>query len=255
MKDASEISSMAKIEFLKNINIFSTLNENAIDELGMLVNEIRTRAQEVIVKKDDPGQDVFIIYEGEVRVHDGNHVIARLHSGELFGEFSMIDNEKRSASVTAEKPCVLLCIRRIDLLPFMAKYPEFVWSMLHSQVKRMRDMNVLEDKLAKSFLKISKQKQEIEAQNNAITQQKRMLEEQNLQLAALSENKRKLVSVLIHGLKNPLTSAMMTSEMLEQYTENTIEAKEVYYLLKQSLLRMDEVFNQIIQSNQKNEAS
>jgi len=248
-----EISIERRIQYLKNFNVFSSLSYTALNELACLLTERQTRAQETIFKKGDEGKELYILVEGEVRIHDGNHVIARIKEGEVFGEYAMIDQEKRSASVTTEKPCLLLCLSSVNLIPFMLKNPELLVGMLLTQIRRMRDMNELEDKLSKSYLKISKQKEEIENQNKAILEQKKLLQLQNDRLTELNEYKRKLMSVLIHGLKNPLTSAMMMTDLIGQSTRQNDELSEYAQILKQSLIRMDDVFNGVIAGNQKEE--
>lgn len=250
-----EISLQRRIELLKTFEAFRSLDESALQKLAEMLTEKHTRPQEPVFRKGDVGREFYIIAEGEVRVHDGNHVITRLSEGEVFGEYALIDQNKRSASVTTEKPCLLLVLNSNGLMPFMMDHPGLLVGILVTQVRRMREMNELEDKLSKSYLKISKQKQEIEAQHNAIKEQKKQLEEQNAQLLELNENKKKLVSILIHGLKNPLTSAMMMSDLMAQLKPGDKELNEYNQILKQSLIRMDEVFNNIIAGNQKEEMS
>jgi CRP-like cAMP-binding protein len=250
-----EISIERRIELLRTFEAFRSLEESALNELATMLTEKRTRPQEPVFRKGDVGREFYIIAEGEVRVHDGNHVITRLHEGDVFGEYALIDQNKRSASVTTEKPCLFLVLNSNGLMPFMMNNPGLLVGILLTQVRRMREMNDLEDKLSKSYLKISKQKQEIEEQHQSIKEQKNQLEEQNAQLIELNENKKKLVSILIHGLKNPLTSAMMMSDLIAQLKTGDKELAEYNQILKQSLLRMDEVFNSIIAGNQKEELS
>ncbi len=239
-----------RIEILRNIPVFSNLDAEALGELASLLDEHSARSQEPLFKKGEAGEKMYILVEGEVRVHDGNHVIARLSSGEVFGEYALIDQENRSASVTMEKAGKLLILSRNALRPFITKHPELLLGLLQSQVKRMRDMNVLEEKLSKSYLKITKQKQEIEQQNDAIKLQKATLEQQNLELASLNNQRKQLLSVMIHGVKNPMTSALMMLGMLEQQMDSKAEQAEYLSVLKQSLLRMDKVIGDLIVANQ-----
>jgi len=243
-----------RVEVLRKIQSLSTLSESAIAQLAEMLTERKVRNQEVLCRKGDEGTFMFIILEGEVRVHDGNHVLARLGAGEVVGEFSLIDNEKRSASVTSEQNGILLQLDRDDFVLFMQAHPELLLGLLHTQVKRVRDMNELEDKLSKSYLKIIKQKEEIEKQHIAILEQKRQVDAQNKELLELHTYKKGLVSTLIHGLKNPLTSALMMTDLMISQPELSEDSKSYAQLIKQSLLRMDEVFNQMILTNQRDEA-
>lgn len=245
--------STERILFLKKLPVFAGLKTGALEELAGLMQEIHAKAQEPIFKKGDEGDFMYIVLRGEVRVHDGNHVIARLKQGDVFGEFALIDEETRSASVTTEEPTVLLQLDRAKLAPLISQNPEILMGMLHTQIRRMRDMNELKEKLAKSYLKISRQKEEIEKQNVTLKEKSKLVEKQNEELKHLNEQKRQLMSILIHGLKNPLTSALMMTDLIAQHTEHQTDIKEYIEVLKQSMQRMDQVFNDIIRDNQRDE--
>jgi CRP-like cAMP-binding protein len=242
-----------RAELLAKSSVFAGLNHDAMLQLAALISNKTARAQELIFKKGDDGDEMYIIINGEVRVHDGNHVIVKLKAGDIFGEYALIDNEKRSASVTAETVCEFLVLKRADFSMMVSTQQGIMLGMLQAQIKRMREMNELKEKLAKSYLKISKQKEEIEQQNDAIKEKSQLVEEQNTELRQLNEQKRKLMSILIHGLKNPLTSAMMMTDMLEQNIDNKADIMEYLGILKQSMQRMDQVFNEVIRNNQREE--
>lgn len=248
--DEKPIEIENRMVLLKQIPVFSTLDKKGLSALAALLVERKTRAQEALFKKGDSGESMYILAEGEVRVHDGNHVIARLKAGEVFGEYALLDTEKRSASVTTETVSRILILDRKALMPFLSQYPEIVLSMLQLQVKRMRDMNLLEEKLSRSYLKITKQKQEIETQHEAIKDQAAQLELKNQSLIALNSQKKQLLSVIIHGLKNPMTSVQTMAELLDECQQLGDEEREYVEILKKSLARMNQVINDLIQSNQ-----
>lgn len=253
MSEELQLSTDERVEALGRVPGFNSMKSAALHELAGLLLERRTRSQETIFRKGEAGESMYILIEGEVRIHDGNHVLTRLGSGDFFGEFSLIDRAERSASVTTEKPCRLLQLNQVDFLVFSETHPEVLLGILQTQVKRMREMNELEDKLSKSYIKISKIKQELEQQHQAVNEQKQQLQQQHTQLGELLEYKRKTTSVLIHGLKNPMTSAMTMAEMLQAQAPKKTDLAEYASILQQSLRRMDEVLNELIRTNEKEE--
>jgi len=114
----------------------------------------------------------------------------------------------------------------------------------------MREMNELEEKLSKSYIKISKQKQEIEKQHEAIKGQKSTLESQNESLEELNKQKKQLLSIIIHGLKNPLTSVRSMAEMISSDNLMSEESKEYLSILIHAVGRIDLVINDMIRTNQ-----
>ena len=78
---------------------------------------------EVVFQQGDPGDSIFIVASGAVRVSRGDLLLAELSDGEFFGEAAFFSREPRNANVTAVAPTELLEIRRQDLEALMARHP------------------------------------------------------------------------------------------------------------------------------------
>src|SRR5512145_1464072 len=105
--------------FLRSIPIFSKLDDAELQRFGELTREKNYPKGSVIVFEDDPGDSLFIVREGRVKVvligEDGREVILGvLGVGEYFGELSLIDDQPRSAHVVAMEESTLLVLRRED---------------------------------------------------------------------------------------------------------------------------------------------
>jgi signal transduction histidine kinase len=248
MESQTDYSALNKrIEVLKLTKVFSETEETVLGEIALELDEIKAKRNQNIFKKGEEGDAMYIIKSGSVRVHDGGHILSRLYSGQVFGEFALFDKESRSASVTADEPVVLYRLSRDNFYRIMAEKAEVTKSVLRKVIKRIREMNELESKLAKSYLKIQRQKNEIEEQRDSILKQKAELEEANNNLIKLNEEKNRLISVVSHGLRNPLTSSLSVIDLLENETENLSEdQKEYIRLISNSLRRMNSMINQTL---------
>jgi signal transduction histidine kinase len=236
-----------KFEFLRKIPIFAGADHEVLMEMATSLTEKEVLKGSTIIRKGDEGDAVFIIADGRVRVHDGNHVLARLNPGQVFGEYALIDLRTRSASVTADENCLLLRLDYRDFYRNAAGNPEILRGVLRELIHRMRDMNVLEEKLSKSYLKIQRQKDLIEKQNESISQQKVLLEQQNYDLTKLNEEKNHLISTVIHQIKNPLTSSLCMAEMLAAREDNIDETgRESLSIIKNSIRRINNLVNEIL---------
>ena len=236
-----------KFEFLRKRPIFSEASEEVLFELASVLKEKEVPKGATIIRKGDTGEAVFMIVEGKVRVHDGNHVLARMQDGQVFGEYALIDRHVRSASVTAEDKCLLLQLDNEDFYRVAAGDPGILRGVLRELISRMREMNILEEKLSKSYLKIQHQKELIEKQNDSITQQKIQLEQQNFDLTKLNEEKNQLISTVIHQIKNPLTSALCMTDMLaarEDHLDDT--EREGLSIIRNSIKRINNMINEIL---------
>jgi|AntRauTorcE11898_2_1112593.scaffolds.fasta_scaffold00411_10 K+-sensing histidine kinase KdpD len=242
-----------KITFLKQVSVFDDVDTEDRQKIAAALQEKNVTTGETVFKKDEAGDTLYIVAEGKVRVHDGNHVLGRLGRGEVFGEFSLFDNETRSASVTAEEKTKLYTLDQDDFYSLMATNSSVIHGVMRVLIKRLRYMNELENKLSKSYLKISKQKQEIEKRNQDIQQKKKALEEKNKQLELSNSEKNHLIQVIAHDLKNPLASSICVTDILaakkETLSKDQAESVEV---LSHSLKNMNNIINQILDVHELN---
>jgi CRP-like cAMP-binding protein len=108
-------STIEKVIVLKTVDIFSATAEEVLAEVADLLIELEAPTGTPIFAKDDPGDSMYIILSGRVRVHDGDNTLNELGERMVFGEMAMLDTEPRLASVTAVEDTVLL---RLDQEPF-----------------------------------------------------------------------------------------------------------------------------------------
>jgi len=83
--------------------------------VGTESHEVRFKAGDIIFCEFEPGEELYIIKEGKVRItkiQGGKEkTIDVIGPGEIFGEMALIDNEKRTATVIAETDVTLI---RVD---------------------------------------------------------------------------------------------------------------------------------------------
>jgi small-conductance mechanosensitive channel/CRP-like cAMP-binding protein len=94
-----------RIAALKQADLFSTLTADEVQLLARGLAEKRFAAGEAILRQGQPGDSMFIIAEGSVRVSLGqddiNTTLASLAAGDFVGEMSLMTGEPRSASCLA----------------------------------------------------------------------------------------------------------------------------------------------------------
>jgi CRP-like cAMP-binding protein len=80
----------------------------------------------VIVRKGDPGPEMFLICRGQVEVlSDSGGVIATLKEGDIFGELAVLLGEKRTATVRAKTPCDLFVLEKNDFNRILREHEHF----------------------------------------------------------------------------------------------------------------------------------
>ncbi len=101
-------------------NLCSGRDQVAAEGTGGGENHILVDEGNIIFQEGERGQSAFLIERGEVEIsvqRNGQRVkLASRGQGEVFGEMAIIDDQPRSATVTAVRPCQLLIITRDQLV-------------------------------------------------------------------------------------------------------------------------------------------
>ena len=105
---ASDIS-----EMLDNTQWGSEFSWEQILVLGDYFKPDRVKAGDIIFEEGGPGDSMSIIVSGCVEISRDHKVLSTLHAGRAYGEMSLIDSERRSATAIAREECLLLSIAKI----------------------------------------------------------------------------------------------------------------------------------------------
>ena len=85
------------VTYLSSIPFFAEVSRESLDHLCDGLEAENYDSSDTIFNKGDEGDAMFVILEGRVKVHDNGHVYDHLEKGGCFGEYSLIDNQSRSA--------------------------------------------------------------------------------------------------------------------------------------------------------------
>ncbi|HEX4678607.1 MAG TPA: Crp/Fnr family transcriptional regulator [Gaiellaceae bacterium] len=130
-------------DFLATIPLFSGLQREELQKFAELTRERSYPRGSVILFQDDPGDSLFVLRVGRVKVvligEDGREVILGvLEPGAHFGELALIDDQPRSAHVIAMEDAQLLILRREDFRRRVEANPTVAWALLTELSRRLR---------------------------------------------------------------------------------------------------------------------
>lgn len=130
-----------KVLVLKSLNLFKDTPENILADLAPLMKEMEYEQGTEIFKEGETGDCMYIIQEGNIKIHKGNTTLAILKEKEVFGELSLLDADTRSASATADTDCVLYKIDQEPFYELMDERPEVAKGFIKILCQRLRIMN------------------------------------------------------------------------------------------------------------------
>lgn len=109
---------------LKKLDIFSDLDEKALEDLSHLFEEKEYLQNKTIFEEGSIGTSMMIIAQGKVRVSqkanaDTEEALKVLRTGEIFGEMALLEDLPRSASIIAHTNVIIISIDRHNFLKFL----------------------------------------------------------------------------------------------------------------------------------------
>ena len=141
METTDVLRIMEKVIILKKTSLFSTTPENILVEVAGLLKEERFEQGSVIFNKGDKGDCMYIIYSGNVKIHDGKSVLATFDQRNFFGDLAMLDTEPRSATATSETESVLLRLEQEAIYELMDDRIEVAQGIIKTLCERIRNLN------------------------------------------------------------------------------------------------------------------
>lgn len=127
------------ISFLKGLDFFRKVPADKLKQITAPMQVISLNADDTLFEEGEEGDAVYIIIDGTLGIiHKGVQVVTR-SVGEMVGEFALIDDHTRSATVTAVSDASLLQWRRADFTAAMAQNPVLLWGILNIMVDKLRE--------------------------------------------------------------------------------------------------------------------
>jgi len=131
------------LEVLGTVPLFRQVPESDLRAFAQLVRERHYPKGSLILSQGDPGESLFLIQSGQVKVtvvaEDGREVILSvLGAGSFFGEMALLDDEPRSAHVIAMEETTLLHLRREDFRARLKLAPDLAIALLRELSRRLR---------------------------------------------------------------------------------------------------------------------
>jgi len=132
-----------KNDFLKKIQLFSSLTDKEIEHLITKLIIKKIKKSETILYEEDTSEFMYIILFGKVKAvrmtEDGKEIILAVHqAGEFFGEMSLIDGKTTPASVIATEDSLIAIIAKNDFYSILSAHNKVMISLLKIFCTRLR---------------------------------------------------------------------------------------------------------------------
>ena len=149
-KENNMYSILEKTIILKSVELFKNIPGDVLTRIAQISEEIHNVEEKLMFSEGDYGDSMFIVVDGNVRIHKGEHHIVTLGKSTVLGEMSLLDQETRSADATAEAETTLLKIEQDGFYELMAGNSEIMQQIIKMLSGRLRETNTkLQEALGK----------------------------------------------------------------------------------------------------------
>src|SRR5438067_9759985 len=138
--------------YLKQVPLFADFADEDIRQLMAVARRRIFRSGEIIFHRDDPGQVLYVIKEGKVKIclvsPDGQEIsLVVFGKGECFGEFALLDGLPRSADAVALEKVECYTLQRSDFHNAIMKNPKIAIQIIEVLTRRLRSTDQMVEDL------------------------------------------------------------------------------------------------------------
>ena len=140
MPRTTEVS--LKLEVLKGMQMFRYLAYKELVRVSNIAEMVEVDPTKVIFTAGQPGDAMYVVVSGSVRLTKDEKTVADLGKGHHFGEMALVDRSTRSLTATAMESTRLLMITRKEFYEIIKREPEaatkILWSFVQVLGQRLR---------------------------------------------------------------------------------------------------------------------
>jgi CRP/FNR family cyclic AMP-dependent transcriptional regulator len=104
-------------EYLKLIGFFNSFSNTELDEFSSTAEVLSTNEMQIIINENEEGRGLYFIVNGDFEVLkkiEGKKYkrLQHLNEGDFFGEMSILNDEKHSATIISKDKGILIFISK-----------------------------------------------------------------------------------------------------------------------------------------------
>jgi diguanylate cyclase (GGDEF)-like protein len=134
---------MSNAELIRQVPLFHQLPEADLERIVAATHRVSFDPGEVVVEIGDPGRSLYLVVEGTVQVlypaRSADFELARLGTGDFFGEMALLNDKPRSATVKALEAVQALVLDKDSFREIIRDAPDVGLRVMEAMSMRIRN--------------------------------------------------------------------------------------------------------------------
>jgi CRP-like cAMP-binding protein len=126
------------VESLRTVGIFSDLSDKELGLVARSSTQITRPTGTVLMKEGDRGDFAAVLLEGTAVILRQGNVVRTIGAGTIIGELSLLDNGRRTATVSCGSECRLLVLTHAELRAVLDGLPKLRLKLLATLARMVR---------------------------------------------------------------------------------------------------------------------
>ena len=126
------------IEALAKVSLFRDLSSDHLSRIAAVAEERTVPAGEILIRQGAPGDEFFLIADGEVSVQQNGREIRVLRPGDYLGEVALVLGGKRTATAIAATATRLYVLGAEAFTAMLHREPDIETKVMTTVNERMR---------------------------------------------------------------------------------------------------------------------
>ncbi len=136
---------------LKDVDFFKRMSEEDMREVGRGAVECELRRGEVLYHPGAPGDSVYVIRRGMIKISVFNAgrelILAMLRKGEIFGQEALLGSAPRDHAAEAHEDAVLCAVSRGEFVALLRRRPDLAFDVTRRVGQRLQALRVRVERL------------------------------------------------------------------------------------------------------------